>query len=37
MGMEMLYTKMWERFARGENPDHISAVDKNDNQSLSMS
>ncbi|XP_034947204.1 UDP-N-acetylglucosamine--peptide N-acetylglucosaminyltransferase 110 kDa subunit isoform X1 [Chelonus insularis] len=31
MGMEMLYKKMWERYARGEKPDHISAVDKNEN------
>ncbi|XP_071650081.1 UDP-N-acetylglucosamine--peptide N-acetylglucosaminyltransferase 110 kDa subunit isoform X2 [Temnothorax longispinosus] len=38
MGMEMLYTKMWERYAHGENPDHVSAVDKNDSQkSLSIS
>ncbi|KAH0954954.1 hypothetical protein HN011_000543 [Eciton burchellii] len=37
MGMEMLYTKMWERYARGENPDHVSAVDKNDSQKLNMS
>lgn len=24
-GMEALFYKMWERFARGEKPDHISA------------
>ncbi|KAL7299273.1 hypothetical protein TKK_0007857 [Trichogramma kaykai] len=27
-GMEMLYRKMWERYARGESPDHIAAIDK---------
>ncbi|XP_040159287.1 UDP-N-acetylglucosamine--peptide N-acetylglucosaminyltransferase 110 kDa subunit isoform X1 [Anopheles arabiensis] len=27
-GLEMLFYKMWERFARGERPDHISAKDK---------
>ncbi|XP_043286576.1 UDP-N-acetylglucosamine--peptide N-acetylglucosaminyltransferase 110 kDa subunit [Venturia canescens] len=27
-GMEMLYKKMWERFARGEKPDHLAAIDK---------
>ncbi|XP_011151619.1 UDP-N-acetylglucosamine--peptide N-acetylglucosaminyltransferase 110 kDa subunit isoform X3 [Harpegnathos saltator] len=38
MGMEMLYTKMWERHAHGESPDHVSAVEKNDSQkSSSMS
>ncbi|XP_032665288.1 UDP-N-acetylglucosamine--peptide N-acetylglucosaminyltransferase 110 kDa subunit isoform X1 [Odontomachus brunneus] len=38
MGMEMLYTKMWERYAHGESPDHVSALDKNDSQkSSSMS
>lgn len=26
-GLEMLFQKMWERFARGEAPDHISAKD----------
>ncbi|XP_008215026.1 O-glycosyltransferase isoform X3 [Nasonia vitripennis] len=31
-GMEMLYKKMWERYARGEKPDHIAAIDKADNQ-----
>lgn len=31
--MEMLYQKMWERYARGEKPDHIAAIDKADNQS----
>ncbi|XP_012060571.1 PREDICTED: UDP-N-acetylglucosamine--peptide N-acetylglucosaminyltransferase 110 kDa subunit [Atta cephalotes] len=35
MGMEMLYTKMWERYAHGENPDHVSALDKNDSQKSS--
>ncbi|XP_043486094.1 UDP-N-acetylglucosamine--peptide N-acetylglucosaminyltransferase 110 kDa subunit isoform X1 [Polistes fuscatus] len=24
-GMEMLYTLMWERFTRGEKPDHVAA------------
>ncbi|XP_014613877.1 PREDICTED: UDP-N-acetylglucosamine--peptide N-acetylglucosaminyltransferase 110 kDa subunit isoform X2 [Polistes canadensis] len=24
-GMEMLYSLMWERFARGEKPDHVAA------------
>jgi len=33
--MEMLYTKMWERYAHGENPDHVSAIDKNDSQKSS--
>ncbi|XP_015125871.1 UDP-N-acetylglucosamine--peptide N-acetylglucosaminyltransferase 110 kDa subunit isoform X1 [Diachasma alloeum] len=32
MGMEMLYKRMWERFARGEKPDHIAAIDKSENQ-----
>lgn len=37
-GMEMLYTKMWERYGRGEPADHVSAVDKNESQkSSSMS
>ena len=31
-GMEMLYKKMWERYARGEKPDHLAAIDKVDNQ-----
>ncbi|KAG7211535.1 hypothetical protein KM043_010796 [Ampulex compressa] len=35
MGMEMLYKKMWERFARGEKPDHVAAVEKNENQKIS--
>lgn len=26
-GLEMLYTKMWDRFARGEAPGHIAAID----------
>lgn len=26
-GLESLFYKMWERFARGERPDHISAKD----------
>lgn len=30
MGMEMLYKKMWERFALGEKPDHVAANDKSD-------
>lgn len=30
----MLYKKMWERFARGEKPDHVSAVDKTEMQKL---
>ena len=34
MGMEMLYKKMWERYARGEKPDHVSAVDKNEREKL---
>ncbi|XP_035730917.1 UDP-N-acetylglucosamine--peptide N-acetylglucosaminyltransferase 110 kDa subunit-like isoform X1 [Vespa mandarinia] len=32
MGMEMLYKKMWERFARGEKPDHVAAIDKSESQ-----
>ncbi|XP_011314235.1 UDP-N-acetylglucosamine--peptide N-acetylglucosaminyltransferase 110 kDa subunit isoform X1 [Fopius arisanus] len=32
MGMEMLYKRMWERFARGEKPDHISAIDRSESQ-----
>uniref|UniRef100_A0A182PJX4 protein O-GlcNAc transferase n=1 Tax=Anopheles epiroticus TaxID=199890 RepID=A0A182PJX4_9DIPT len=27
-GLETLFYKMWERFARGERPDHISAKEK---------
>lgn len=23
-GLELLYTKMWERFSNGQNPDHIT-------------
>ncbi|XP_050090150.1 UDP-N-acetylglucosamine--peptide N-acetylglucosaminyltransferase 110 kDa subunit isoform X1 [Anopheles aquasalis] len=26
-GLETLFYKMWERFARGERPDHISAIE----------
>lgn len=26
-GLETLFIKMWQRFARGENPTHISAKD----------
>lgn len=39
LGMEMLYKKMWERYSRGEKPDHVAAIDKSDNsnQQLSMS
>lgn len=28
-GMEMLYTKMWDRFSQGMKPDHIAAVNEN--------
>jgi protein O-GlcNAc transferase len=31
-GMEMLYQKMWERYSRGEKPDHLAAIEKADNQ-----
>ncbi|XP_017794291.1 PREDICTED: UDP-N-acetylglucosamine--peptide N-acetylglucosaminyltransferase 110 kDa subunit isoform X1 [Habropoda laboriosa] len=34
IGMEMLYKKMWERYARGEKPDHVAAVDKNERDKL---
>ncbi|XP_076248740.1 O-linked N-acetylglucosamine (GlcNAc) transferase sxc isoform X2 [Calliopsis andreniformis] len=34
MGMEKLYKKMWERYSRGEKPDHVSAVDKNEKDKL---
>ncbi|XP_045769212.1 UDP-N-acetylglucosamine--peptide N-acetylglucosaminyltransferase 110 kDa subunit [Maniola jurtina] len=27
-GLEMLYNKMWARYARNERPDHIQAADK---------
>lgn len=27
-GLEMLYTKMWNRHSRGENADHIAALEK---------
>lgn len=27
-GLEKLFSKMWERFSRGEQPDHVSANDK---------
>lgn len=33
-GMEMLYKRMWERYARGEKPDHVSAVDKTEREKL---
>lgn len=26
-GLEMLFAKMWERFARGEAPNHIAALE----------
>lgn len=26
-GLEMLYTKMWNRHSRGEGPDHIAAIE----------
>lgn len=26
-GLEMLFTRMWDRFSIGEEPDHISAID----------
>ncbi|XP_055917772.1 UDP-N-acetylglucosamine--peptide N-acetylglucosaminyltransferase 110 kDa subunit isoform X2 [Eupeodes corollae] len=26
-GLEMLFSRMWERFSIGEEPDHISAID----------
>lgn len=28
LGMEMLYKKMWERYARGEKPDHVLAIEE---------
>lgn len=31
LGMEMLYKKMWERYARGEKPDHVAAIENGDN------
>ncbi|XP_029043936.1 UDP-N-acetylglucosamine--peptide N-acetylglucosaminyltransferase 110 kDa subunit isoform X1 [Osmia bicornis bicornis] len=34
LGMEMLYKKMWERYSRGEKPDHVAAVEKNDRDKL---
>ncbi|XP_076286274.1 O-linked N-acetylglucosamine (GlcNAc) transferase sxc isoform X2 [Lasioglossum baleicum] len=34
LGMEMLYRKMWERYARGEKADHVAAVDKNEREKL---
>ncbi|XP_076649492.1 O-linked N-acetylglucosamine (GlcNAc) transferase sxc isoform X1 [Halictus rubicundus] len=37
LGMEMLYRKMWERYARGEKPDHVAAVDKNEREKLTNS
>lgn len=27
-GLEMLYTKMWNRHSHGENADHIAATEK---------
>lgn len=27
-GLEMLYTKMWNKHSRGEIPDHIAAIEK---------
>ncbi|KAJ6643242.1 UDP-N-acetylglucosamine--peptide N-acetylglucosaminyltransferase 110 kDa subunit [Pseudolycoriella hygida] len=27
-GLEMLYTKMWNKHSRGESPDHIAAIEK---------
>lgn len=26
-GLEMLYTRMWERHGKGDAPDHIAAID----------
>ncbi|OAD60022.1 hypothetical protein WN48_06184 [Eufriesea mexicana] len=34
VGMEMLYKKMWERYSRGEKPDHVAAVDKTERDKL---
>ncbi|CAK9798093.1 UDP-N-acetylglucosamine--peptide N-acetylglucosaminyltransferase 110 kDa subunit [Anthophora quadrimaculata] len=34
IGMEMLYKKMWERYSRGEKPDHVAAVDNNEREKL---
>ncbi|XP_015522340.1 UDP-N-acetylglucosamine--peptide N-acetylglucosaminyltransferase 110 kDa subunit isoform X2 [Neodiprion pinetum] len=31
-GMEMLYHRMWERYALGEKPDHVAAIEKSENQ-----
>ncbi|XP_048508771.1 UDP-N-acetylglucosamine--peptide N-acetylglucosaminyltransferase 110 kDa subunit isoform X4 [Athalia rosae] len=31
-GMEMLYARMWERYARGEKPDHVAAIEKSESQ-----
>lgn len=27
-GLEMLYNKMWAKYARNERPDHVQAIDK---------
>ncbi|XP_012279364.1 UDP-N-acetylglucosamine--peptide N-acetylglucosaminyltransferase 110 kDa subunit isoform X2 [Orussus abietinus] len=34
MGMEMLYQKMWERYARGEKPDHVAAIEQSESSKL---
>ncbi|XP_053971176.1 UDP-N-acetylglucosamine--peptide N-acetylglucosaminyltransferase 110 kDa subunit isoform X1 [Hylaeus volcanicus] len=36
LGMEMLYRKMWERYARGEKPDHVAAVEKNEREKMAI-
>ncbi|XP_076171153.1 O-linked N-acetylglucosamine (GlcNAc) transferase sxc isoform X1 [Ptiloglossa arizonensis] len=36
LGMEMLYRKMWDRYARGEKPDHVAAVEKNEREKLAL-
>ncbi|XP_076623152.1 O-linked N-acetylglucosamine (GlcNAc) transferase sxc isoform X1 [Colletes latitarsis] len=36
LGMEMLYRKMWDRYARGEKPDHVAAVEKNEREQLAL-
>ncbi|XP_043475694.1 UDP-N-acetylglucosamine--peptide N-acetylglucosaminyltransferase 110 kDa subunit [Leptopilina heterotoma] len=37
LGMEMLYKKMWERYSRGEKPDHVAALEGGENQKQLMS
>lgn len=37
LGMEMLYKKMWERYGRGEKPDHVAALENGESQKQMMS